>query len=106
MARTKQAAPRNLLVDWLNRVVMFIAVLAAVSLVSHVFFVLFEANPENAIVAVTRNSANVFVLWFRDLFVPETLKLRTLINYGIAASAWLIVGRLLVGLFRTVARDA
>jgi hypothetical protein len=39
--------------------------------------------------------------WFLDLFTPASIKLRTFLNYGLAAIFYLVVG----GILSRVARD-
>jgi hypothetical protein len=86
----------------LASVVRWIGLAAAVILVIHVLLVAGEANPANWIAQTVGNLADVLSLGFKDLFnkPADDLKLRVLINYGIAAVFWLVVTGLLSRVLR------
>jgi hypothetical protein len=80
--------------------VLIVAVVAAVILAVHILFVVFGANPHNSIVEfINRWSADL--AWrFSSLFTPHNQKLAAVANYGIAAIAYLIAGRIAAGILR------
>jgi hypothetical protein len=73
---------------------------AAVVLAAHVLLSIGGANPDNGITRFVARCARPLALGFRDLFTPSDAKLRVLVDYGIAAIAWLIVVSLVVRLIR------
>ncbi len=77
-----------------------LGLLFAVVLVAHVLLTVGGANPDNAITTTVATWADRLALGFRDLFTPADAKLRTLVNYGIAAVFWLVVRSLVVKLVR------
>jgi hypothetical protein len=86
-------------------IVRWVGLVAAVILVIHVVLVAGEANPANSIAKAVGNLADVASLGFKDLFnkPADDLKLRVLINYGIAAVFWLVVTGLLSRFIRRAA---
>ena len=70
------------------------AVIAAV-IVVHAVFVLFEANPANALVEFTAGWRDTFGWFTKDLFTPSDPKIAEAINSGLAALVWVVVGSLL-----------
>jgi hypothetical protein len=85
--------------------VRWIGLAAAIILVLHVILVAGEANPANGIARFINTLADFFSLGFKDLFnkPADDLKLRTLINYGLAALFWLAVSAFLSRLIRRLA---
>ncbi len=73
-------------------------VVAVLSL--HIVFVAFEANTANEIVSTTADWAQDLAWQFRDIFQPADPKIEVGVNYGLAALAYLIIGRIVVGLIR------
>ncbi|THA26644.1 hypothetical protein E4198_19980 [Streptomyces sp. RKND-216] len=53
---------------------------------------LLEANPSNELVDVLHDAARWLAGWSYDLFPIETDWLNVLVNYGIAAAAYLLIG--------------
>ncbi|MFO7191243.1 hypothetical protein [Thermocrispum sp.] len=78
-------------VGLLAGVVRWVCLIFALILVLHVVFVVAEANPANGVVQFVDGWADRLTLGVGDLFTPDDAKLRTLINYGIAAVLWLII---------------
>jgi len=78
-----------------------IGAVIAVILVAHVLFVLFGANPGNALVTFVRQWASILALWFHDLFSTGNATLDLIVNYGLAIVFWLVVTGILA---RMVAR--
>jgi hypothetical protein len=73
---------------------------AAVILVAHVVLTLGSANPANGITRFVRTWADALALGFRDLFTPADVKIRTLVNYGLAALIYLVVTAIAARLIR------
>jgi hypothetical protein len=70
------------------------SVIAAV-IVIHAVFVLFEANPANALVEFTAGWRDTFGWFTEDLFTPSDPKIAEAINDGLAALTWVVAGSLL-----------
>jgi len=69
--------------------------LVALVFVLHIVFTLFGANPSSGIVAFVYGAAKVFVLGFGDVFTPGDATIGLIVNYGLAAAVYLVVGRLI-----------
>jgi len=82
-------------------VVTIISGLFAVVLGLHVLFELLGANEANALVVFVNDLARALDLFFHDLFTPDYQWLRILLNYGLAALFWLVLGRVIVMLIRS-----
>jgi hypothetical protein len=82
--------------------VRVLAMIICVLLALHIAFVVFSANPDNAIVRTVNTWADWFAWRFRDMFVPKDERVAVLVNYGIAAVVYLVVGRVVAGLIRRV----
>ena len=67
----------------------------AVVIVIHAVFVLFEANPANALVEFTTGWRDTFGWFTKDLFAPSDPKIAEAINDGLAALIWVVAGSLL-----------
>jgi hypothetical protein len=78
------------------------AAVVAVILAAHVVFSVFQGNENNAIVAIVSDVANQLAWKFRNLFVPEDDRIRVVVNYGLAAIVYLIVGQMVAGLVRRI----
>jgi hypothetical protein len=81
--------------------VFLVFLIIALILFFHIIFVWLDANPGNDIVSTDADWARWLATWFLDLFTPANFKLKTFLNYGIAAVCYLIVG----GILRRAARD-
>ncbi|MFE9657860.1 hypothetical protein [Micromonospora sp. NPDC006431] len=66
----------------------------------HIFFSLAQANQSNGVVQFVYVLAKVFVLGFGDVFTPNDAKIGLVLNYGLAALAYLVVGRLVARTLR------
>lgn len=73
----------------------------AIILLLHIVFVWLDANNGNDIVSTDADWAKWLATWFLDLFTPSSEKLKTFLNYGLAALFFLVVG----GILRRVLRD-
>ncbi|MQA87557.1 MAG: hypothetical protein GEV03_23770 [Streptosporangiales bacterium] len=80
--------------------ITFLATLVAIIFAMHIVFVVFGANPDNAVVVFVRDLAERLAFVFRDLFLPQDERVRVLVNYGLAAVVYLVVGRFVAGLVR------
>ena len=68
-----------------------IGAIIAVIIAAHILFVLFGANPANALVTFVRDWASVLALWFHDLFSTGNATMNLIVNYGLAIIFWLVV---------------
>lgn len=82
--------------------VRILAMIICVLLALHIAFVVFSANRDNSIVRTVNDGADWFAWRFRDMFVPKDERVGVLVNYGIAAVVYLIVGRVAAGLIRRI----
>ncbi|RZS44960.1 hypothetical protein EV193_101841 [Herbihabitans rhizosphaerae] len=98
--RRNNAAIRSQVVGILAGIVRWVGLFFAVILVLHVILTVGGANPNNGITTFVRDWADTVAMGFKDLFLESDLKLRTLINYGIAAIFWLIVSSVAARLIR------
>jgi hypothetical protein len=96
--------------EWRTDVVGLVAglvrwagVLIALVLVVHVVLVMGNANAANGITTFIKSWADPLSLAFKNLFTPDDLKLRVLINYGLAAVFWLVVSSVASKLIRRLA---
>jgi len=96
------AQAKDRFVSMLAAVVRWVCLIFALILVLHIVFVAAEANPKNGIVEFMESWANRLTLGFKDLFVPEDPKLRTLANVGIAAVVWLVISAVGANIIRRV----
>lgn len=100
--RTRSSAReiRTKTFEWIATVVKVICTIAALFLAVHVVLTVGGANPDNAITEFVRSWADYLSLGFRDLFTPEGERIRVLVNYGIAAIFWVLVGAVASRLIR------
>jgi hypothetical protein len=77
---------------------VFAAVLAL-----HIILVLGSANQSNGFASLINDWSSAVSLGLRDLFTPANEKVRTFLNDGIAAIAWLVIASLLTYLIRRFA---
>ncbi|TDV55225.1 hypothetical protein [Actinophytocola oryzae] len=75
----------------------------AVVLALHIILVLGSANQSNGFAGLINDWSSAVSLGLRDLFVPANEKIRTFLNDGLAAIAWLAIGALLTFLIRRFA---
>jgi hypothetical protein len=87
-------------IEAIATVIVVAAVTVAIILVVHVVFVVFDANAANSIVRTINGWAETLAWKFKDIFTPESPKTAALVNYGLAALIYLIVGRIVAGLIR------
>jgi hypothetical protein len=72
--------------------VRVVAYVLAVVLVAYIVLTLVGVNPQNAVAQVIGGVADVAVLAFRDLFLIADPSFAVIVNYGLAAVFWLLVG--------------
>lgn len=84
-------------------IVRGVATLFAVVLVGQIVLTLGNANPDNGIVKRVADLARPLALGFKDLFTPTDPKTVVLVNYGLAAIFWLVVGVVLAKIIRRFA---
>lgn len=84
-------------------IINVVCAIFAVVLAVHIVLVIGEANQGNGFAAMIDDWSSAVSLGLRDLFVPDNLKLRTFLNDGLAALAWLAIGGLLTYLTRRLA---
>lgn len=87
----------------LASIARWVGLVFAALLVLHVIFVVGDANQDNGIVSFARGWADSLALGFQDMFTPTDLKLRVLVNYGIAAIFWLVVSAIAAKILRRFA---
>lgn len=73
-------------------IVRVITVVFAFVLVIHVVLSVAGANPANGIAIFFRERAAQLTLGIGDLFLPASENLRVLLNFGLAAVLWLVIG--------------
>jgi len=67
----------------------------AIIIIGHIVFVLLNANGGNDIVSTDGNWAAWFATWFLNLFTPSSHDLNVVLNYGLAAVCYLLLGGIL-----------
>jgi hypothetical protein len=79
-------------------VIMLIVGVIVLILVLHILFVLIGTNSGNTIVSTDANWAGHLAAWFKGLFDTGSARWDAVLDYGLAAICYLIVGRLITGL--------
>jgi hypothetical protein len=82
----------------LARAVILLTSAIALILILGIVLAVLEANRSNDIVQVVRDAAGVLAGPFDDLFKLDSNKAEKAVNWGIAAVAWLALGRLVARL--------
>ncbi|MQA17113.1 MAG: hypothetical protein GEV09_24170 [Pseudonocardiaceae bacterium] len=98
--RTSAREVRTKGIGWLATAVKLVCTVAAIILAAHVVLTVGGANPDNGITEFVGSWAQYLALGFQDLFTPEGERTRVLVNYGIAAIFWVVVGAVASGLLR------
>ena len=62
----------------------------------HVLFVVFDANQGNEFVSVVYVLAKTLVLGLGDVFTPDDAVLGVVLNYGLAALVYVVIGQLII----------
>lgn len=68
--------------------------------VLHILFVVLGANHGNGFVVFIRMLARTLVLGLGDVFTPDDAVLGVVLNYGLAALVYLVVGQLIIRALR------
>ncbi|MEU3624043.1 hypothetical protein BS329_33165 [Amycolatopsis coloradensis] len=76
----------------INALVHAVCWIFALVLILHILLVFGEANPGNGFAQLIDQWSRGVSLGLRNLFTPDGPKLRTLLNDGLAALLWLIIG--------------
>jgi hypothetical protein len=82
----------------LARAVILLTSAIALILILGIVLAVLEANRSNDIVQVVRDAAGILAGPFDDLFKLDSNKAEKAVNWGIAAVAWLALGRLVARL--------
>ena len=88
----------------LASLVRIVTVVFAAVLVIHVVLVVASANPENGVAQAIAAAADHLTLGLGDLFAPSSPSLAVILNYGLPAVVWLIVGIIVARLLGAIAR--
>ncbi|WP_394616741.1 hypothetical protein JNUCC0626_45125 [Lentzea sp. JNUCC 0626] len=75
----------------------------AIVLLVHIFLVIAGANAGNGFFQFVAGWADVITLGLDGLFTPDNASVATLLNEGLAALLWLVIGALLTNLITRVA---
>lgn len=75
---------------------------AALICVLAIVFAIFPANPANALVRFVESFATSLSLGLHDLFRLPDAHWQVLVNYGLAALVWLVIGSAAASLIRRV----
>jgi hypothetical protein len=84
-------------------VIRILTVIFAAILVIHVVLTVASANPQNGITTFFADAANNLTLGIGDLFLPASESLRVILNYGIAAVVWLLIGVVIAKILNALA---
>jgi hypothetical protein len=84
------------------RVVAVAADVTAVILGLWILFSLLDANRANDLVSFVHDAARWLASWSHDLFTMDTDWLRTVLNYGLPALVYLIIGHALAARIRRI----
>lgn len=76
-------------------VINIVCWLFAVVLAAHIVLVLADANPNNGFASFVDSWSAGVSLGLRDLFTPDSEKLRVFLNDGLAAIVWLLIAGVL-----------
>lgn len=80
------------------------ATAAAIILALHVVFSVFSANPNNGIVEFVNGLSGALAWKFDNLFLfKQSPRIEVLVNYGLAAVFYLVIGRLVGSMLRRLA---
>lgn len=84
-------------------VVRVVALLCAVVLVADIILTLVGVNTSNVVARFVGGASGVVVLAFRDLFLLTDPSIAKVVNFGLAAVFWVLVGEFVSRLVRFVA---
>jgi hypothetical protein len=95
--RDRRADRTNIIANTIRVVTALIALV----FVLHIVFTVFGANQSSGIVAFVYGAARFFVFGFGDVFTPGDATIGLIVNYGLAAIVYLVVGRLIYRTLRS-----
>lgn len=78
-------------------IILIAADVAALILIVWILMYLLDANRANDLVNWVHNSANWLAGWSRDMFTMDSDKLRTVLNFGLPAAVYLVIGHAVAG---------
>ena len=84
-------------------VIRILTVIFAAILVIHIVLTVAAANPQNGITTFFADAANNLTLGIGDLFLPASEALKVILNYGIAAVVWLVIGIVIAKILNALA---
>jgi hypothetical protein len=84
----------------ISNTIHVVTALIALIFVLHIVFVLSGANQSSGIVSFVYLVAKVLVLGFGDVFTPSDAKIGLVLNYGLAAIIYFVIGRLIARTLR------
>lgn len=87
----------------INAVINIVCGVFALVLAINIILVVAEANPNNGFASFIGSWASGISLGFNDLFTPGNEKVAVLLNHGLAAIVWLIIGAVLTYAIRMLA---
>ena len=61
------------------------------------------ANPANGITIFFQDFANNLTLGIGDLFLPASESLKVILNYGLAAVVWIVIGVVISKILNAIA---
>jgi hypothetical protein len=88
----------------LASLVRIVTVVFAAVLVIHVVLTVASANPRNGVAVFVAAAADRLTLGLGDLFAPSSPSLAVILDYGVPAVIWLIVGVIVARLITALAR--
>ena len=95
-------AARRVVALLVSLVRLVVGVIAAI-LVADIVLTVGSANPANPITIFFRQAASGLTLGLSDLFLLADPRLAVLVNEGIAAVVWLVIGAIVVRILRAAA---
>jgi hypothetical protein len=75
----------------------------AAILIVHVVLTVASANPRNGITTFVADAANHLTLGLGNLFLPASASLQVILNYGLAAVVWLVIGIIVARILHALA---
>ena len=87
--------PRIRVVRTINALIHLVCAVFALVLAVHIVLVIGEANSANGFAHLISEWSSGVSLGLRNLFTPDSEKLATFLNEGLAAVLWLVIGAIL-----------
>ena len=87
--------PRLRVVRTINALIHLVCAVFALVLAVHIVLVQGSANSANGFARLISEWSSGVSLGLRNLFTPDSEKLRTFLNDGLAAVLWLVIGSIL-----------